>query len=96
VRGKCHLTIDTDFLKRTYRHSLRWPASKDWRRRSESDDVFSGCQPQYPDLQGYFNIGFTGVQALLDTIQLNPAHTRHTPAAYPVIEEIVEGFVEGF
>jgi hypothetical protein len=66
------------------------------RRRSESDDAFTGCQPQYPDLQGYLNIGFTGVQALLDTIQLNPAHTRHTPAAYPVIEEIVEGFVESF
>jgi hypothetical protein len=49
-----------------------------------------------PDLQGNFNIDFTGVQAVSDTILLNPPPTRHTPAAYSVIEEIVEGFVEGF
>ena len=67
-----------------------------WRRGSESNGVFTECQPQYPDLQGDFNTGFTGVQAHFDTIRLNPPPTRHAPAAYPVIEEIVEGFVEGF
>ena len=58
--------------------------------------AFTDCQPQYRDLQGYFNIGFTAFQALFDTIRLNPSHTRHLPAACSVIEEIVEGFVEGF
>jgi len=32
---------------------------------SESKDVFTDCQPQYPDLQGDFNTGFTGLQAVL-------------------------------
>jgi hypothetical protein len=68
---------------------------KTWRRGSKSNGVFTGCQPQYPDLQGDFNVGFTGVQALLDTIQLNPPETRHTHAAYSVIEGIVEGFCSG-
>jgi hypothetical protein len=36
-------------------------------RGSESNDVFTDCQPQYPDLQGDFNIDFTGVQTLFDT-----------------------------
>jgi hypothetical protein len=66
-----------------------------WRRQSESDTVFTGCQPQYPDLQGNFNVGFTGVQALFETIRLNSPPARHTAAAYSVIEEIVEGFFEG-
>jgi hypothetical protein len=70
--------------------------AENWRRGSESNGVFTDCQPQYPDLQGDFNTGFTGVQAHFDTIRLNPPPTRHAPAAYPVIEEIVEGFVEGF
>jgi hypothetical protein len=67
-----------------------------WRRRSESNGVFTDCQPQYPDLQGYFSSGFTGVQALYETIRHLPDLTRHIPAAHTVIEEIVEGFVEGF
>jgi hypothetical protein len=66
------------------------------RRGSESNGVFTDCQPQYPDLQGDFNIDFTGVQALFDTIRLNSPPTRRLPVAYSVIEEIVEGFVEGF
>jgi hypothetical protein len=69
--------------------------SKTWRRGSESNGAFTDCQPQYPDLQGYFNTGFTGVQALSDTIRFNSSPTRHAPTAYTVIEEIVEGFVEG-
>ena len=40
-----------------------------WRRGSESNGVFTDCQPQYPDLRGYFNADFTGVQALFDTIR---------------------------
>jgi hypothetical protein len=51
---------------------------------------------QYPDLQGYFNIDFTGLQELSGTIRHIPALTRHLHPAYSVIEEIVEGFVEGF
>jgi hypothetical protein len=66
-----------------------------WRRGSESNGAFTDCQPQYPDFQGYFNTGFTGVQAVFDTIRHIPGLTRRIPAAYPVIEEIVEGFVEG-
>jgi hypothetical protein len=66
------------------------------RRGSESNGVFTDRQPQYPDLQGDFNTGFTGVQALFDTIRPLPDLTRHLPAACSVIEEIVEGFVEGF
>jgi hypothetical protein len=59
---------------------------------SESNDVFAGCQPQYPDLQGYFNIDIIGVQAVFVTTRHLPVLTRHAPAAYSVIEEIVEGF----
>ena len=64
------------------------------RRRSESDDVFIGCQPQYPDLQGYFNIGFTAFQATFGTTHHAQALTRRAHSAYSVIEEFVEGFVE--
>jgi hypothetical protein len=35
------------------------------RRESESNDAFTGCQPQYPDLLGYFNIDSSGLQAVL-------------------------------
>jgi hypothetical protein len=70
--------------------------SKTWRRGSESNGVFTDCQPQYPDLQGYFNTGFTGLQAVFITIRHLPDLTRQIPAAYSVIEEIVEGFVEEF
>jgi hypothetical protein len=66
-----------------------------WRRRPESNEVFTDCQPQYPDLQRYFNTGFTGVQALYETIRHIPDLTRHTPAAYSVIEGFVEGFLTG-
>jgi hypothetical protein len=67
-----------------------------WRRGSESNEVFTDCQPQYPDLQGDINADFTGLQAIFNTIRSLPDLTRHIPAAYSVIEEIVEGFVEGF
>jgi hypothetical protein len=54
-----------------------------------------GCQPQYPDLQGKFIIDFTGLQEVFGTARHLPDLTRHVHAAYSVIEEIVEGFVEG-
>src|ERR1035438_5053395 len=63
---------------------------------SESNDVFTDYQPQYPDLQGDFNFDFTGVQAVFNTIRQLPDLIRHLPAYYSVIEEIVEGFVEGY
>jgi hypothetical protein len=68
----------------------------DWRRGSESNAVFTGCQPQYPELQAYFNIDFTGLQAVFGTTRHLPDLTRRIPAAYSVIEEFVEGFVGGF
>ena len=37
-----------------------------------------------------------GVQEVSATIRALPDLTRHSPAAYSVIEETVEGFVEGF
>ena len=67
-----------------------------WRRGSESNEVFTGHQPQYPDLQGYFNAVFAGVQGVFVTIRHLSDLTRHAPATYSVIEEIVEGFIEGF
>jgi hypothetical protein len=66
------------------------------RRGSESNEVFTDYQPQYPDLQGCFNFDFTGVQAFINTIRSLSDLTRHLPAYYSVIEEIVEGFIEGF
>jgi hypothetical protein len=69
---------------------------KTWRRGSESNEVFTGCQPQYPDLQGYFNIDPKGFQAVFGTTRHLPALTRNAHPAYSVVEEIVEGFVEGF
>jgi hypothetical protein len=66
------------------------------RRGSESNEVFTDCQPQYPDLQEDINADFTGLQEVSDTIRPLPDLTRHIPVAYSVIEEIVEGFVEGF
>jgi hypothetical protein len=65
------------------------------RQGSESNAVFTDCQPQYPDLQGDFNADFTGLQEVSDTIRRLPDLTRHVHSAYSVIEEIVEGFVEG-
>jgi hypothetical protein len=63
---------------------------------SESNEVFTDGQPQYPDLQGHFNFDSKGLQAVSGTPRHLPALTRHAPGACPVIEEIVEGFVEGF
>jgi hypothetical protein len=71
-------------------------SDRQWRHESESNAVFTDCQPQYPDLQGYFNADFTGVQVVFNTIRQLPDLTRHLPAAYSVIEEIIEGFVESF
>jgi hypothetical protein len=64
------------------------------RRGSESNEVFIDYQPQYPDLQGYFNADFTGLQAVFSTIRSLPDLTRNLPAFYSVIEEIVEGFLD--
>jgi hypothetical protein len=61
----------------------------------ESNDTFNDCQPQYPNLRGYFNSDSKGVQAVFVTTRHLPALTRHAHPAYSVIEEIVEGFVEG-
>ena len=61
----------------------------------ESNGVFTDCQPQYPDSQGDFNADFTGLQEVSDPIRQLPDLTRHLTAYYSVIEEIVEGFVEG-
>ncbi|MGD0351850.1 MAG: hypothetical protein ABSB84_16265 [Verrucomicrobiota bacterium] len=71
-------------------------SNRQWRRGSESNEVFTDNQPQYPDLQGDFNADYTGLQEVSDTIRQLPDLTRHLPAYYSVIEEIVEGFVEGF
>jgi hypothetical protein len=73
---------------------LRFFTKKHLRRRPESNAVFSGCQPQYPDLQGDFNTDFKWVQALFGTTRHLPALTRHIPGACSVIEEIVEGFLK--
>ena len=70
--------------------------ARNWRRGSESNAAFTDFQPQYPDLQGFFSIDFKGVQALFATIRPLPALTRRAHPACSVIEEIVEGFVEGF
>jgi hypothetical protein len=71
-------------------------SNRQWRRGSESNEVFTDYQPQYPDLQGYFNADFKGPQAVFTTTPHLPDLTRNLHAAYSVIEEIVEGFVEGF
>jgi len=71
-------------------------ATWSWRRGSESNEVFTDGQPQYPDLQGHFNFDSKGLQAVSGTTRHLPALTRHAPGACSVIEEIVEGFVEGF
>jgi hypothetical protein len=63
---------------------------------SESKEVLSGCQPQYPNLQGYFSFDYAGVHVDFSTTRHLPDLTRYKPAAYSVIEEIVEGFIEGF
>jgi len=42
-------------------------SNKIWRRSTESNGVFTDCQPQYPDLQGGFYAGFTGLQEVSDT-----------------------------
>jgi hypothetical protein len=47
-------------------------------------------------LRGNFNADLTRVQAVSNTIRQLSDLTRHLPAAYSVIEEIVEGFVESF
>jgi hypothetical protein len=64
-------------------------------RESESNDTFTGCQPQYHDLQGYFNIDSKGLQAVFTTTRYLPVLTRLLHPAHSVIEETVEGFVEG-
>jgi hypothetical protein len=84
--GSCNLVLHNSLM---HKH-------RSWRRGSESNEVFTDCQPQYPDLQGYFNADFTEVQEVFNTIRQLPDLTRHLPVSYSVIEEIVEGFVEGF
>jgi hypothetical protein len=42
-------------------------SNKIWRRSTESNGVFTDYQPQYPDLQGGFYAGFTGLQEVSDT-----------------------------
>jgi hypothetical protein len=66
------------------------------RQRSKSKEVFTDSQPQYPDLQGFFNIDSKGLQTVFGTPRHLPDKKHHIHPAYSVIEEIVEGFVEGF
>jgi hypothetical protein len=58
--------------------------------------VSNGCQPQYLGLQGNFIIDSKELQAVFGITRHLPALTRHAHPAYSVIEEFVEGFVEGF
>jgi hypothetical protein len=55
--------------------------------------VLTGCQRQYPDLQGYFSLGFTAFQTTFGTTRHLPALTQRAHGAYSVIEEFVEGFL---
>jgi len=71
-------------------------SNQTWRRGSESNAVFTDYQPQHPDFQGCSNTDFTGVQAVFVTTRQLSGLTRHVPPFCSVIEEIVEGFVEGF
>jgi len=64
-----------------------------WRGANE---VFTDDEPQYPDLPGDINTVFKGVREVSATIRALPGLTRQSPVAYSVIEEIIEGFVEGF
>jgi hypothetical protein len=50
---------------------------KNLRLRPESNDAFAGCLPQYPNLQGDFNIDSKGLQAVFDT-------ARHIHPTYSV------------
>jgi hypothetical protein len=67
-----------------------------WRRVLESNDIQTGCEPEHPYLQRNFSIDSKGVQEVFVTAHLLPALTRHVHPACPVIEEFVEGFIEGF
>jgi hypothetical protein len=58
----------------------------------ESNDIFIGCQRQYPNLLGYFNVDSKGPQEVFTTTRHLLAITRHAHPAHPVIEEFVEGF----
>jgi hypothetical protein len=62
-------------------------------RGSESNEAFTDNQPQYPDFQSYFKARFKGLQDSFATTPNIPDLTRHAHGYYPVIEEIVEGFV---
>jgi len=50
----------------------------------ESSDVFTNNQPQYPDLQGYFNADFTVVQEIFNTTRSLPHLTRRLHDYYSV------------
>jgi hypothetical protein len=65
-------------------------------RKLSPNEVFTDCQPQYPDLQAHFKPVFISVQTPFETIRYAPALTRRTHGFYSLIEEIVEGFVEDF
>jgi hypothetical protein len=66
-----------------------------WRRGSESNGAFTDNQPQYPDFERNFTPDFTRLQASFTTTPHAPDLTCHAHGYYSVIEEIVEGFVEG-
>ena len=70
-------------------------SDRQWRRSSESNNDFTDYQPQYPDLQGDFNASYSRLQEVFSTTGSLPDLTRHLPTYYSVIEEIIEGFVEG-
>jgi hypothetical protein len=83
----------TAFCQNSAPRSASEYTHEDWRRGSESNEVFTDHQPQHPDLQEHFNAGFTGVQAPFTTTRRTPALSRHAPTFYSAIEEIVEGFL---
>ena len=46
------------------------------------NDVFISNQPQYPDLQGHFDIDSKGLQAVSDTTRHLPDLAQHLHPAY--------------
>jgi hypothetical protein len=56
--------------------------AESWRRGSESNEVFTDHQPQYPDFQSNVNADFTGLQAYFLLSAHYPAlhgtYTLHT------------------
>jgi hypothetical protein len=63
------------------------------RNRTESSPTIG---LKYPDCEENSTLILQGFQALFITIRQLSDLSRHIPISYPVIEEIIEGFVEVF